>query len=147
MDLGEILDMWENDCIINKDPAELKDEIIRLHTLHSKYLKFKVKTAINLIKKQETLNILYNNKFKFYKYGPVGGKLTEEERELNPQGKVILKEVDNYISADPQYIKLFNLVEMLKVQKDALEDIIKKIYQSAYYINGMVSTMKFLSGE
>ena len=143
MKLEEILDMWTEDCIV--DRTELGEEALKLPKLHSKYLRHFSEERLLLRKLEQERKELVLLKSDYYR-----GVLPEEDLKSNgwePFRLSVLKsDVPTYIEADQDIIKLNLRIAMQSEKVDTLESIIKSISNRGYLIKSAIDYEKFKVG-
>jgi len=72
MNINELQDMWEADCVI--DDNYLGEQATSSPKLHAKYLRLLVNAKLKHTKMKSDYNILRKNKFRYYR-----GELSREE--------------------------------------------------------------------
>lgn len=143
MKLQQIQDEWAIDSKIDK--TILGDESIKSHQLHSKYYKMFIdeKMAWNVLRSD--LKKLYLDKYEFYTQGP-----TEEQHEkgwqLPPKGIILKNEVEKYLDADDDLIKLSLKIDAQKEKVDFLVSILSSINQRSFNIRNAITWEQWLGG-
>jgi hypothetical protein len=147
MKLNDILDMWNIDSKIDDtDLKVMSQQNSSIPNLHSKYL-----------------NILCEEKMKFYTYNRQFKELKSEKRifyidgptpeqhdtgwKLPAKGKIPKMDVEMYMNADSD---LNDLEIKLNIQTDkiaALESIIKIINNMNFLFKNILDTKRFSSGD
>mgnify|MGYP006269045023 CR=1 FL=1 len=143
MKLDEILDMWSQDCDI--DRTELGQEALKIPKLHSKYLRHYTEERLILRKLEEEKRELIKMKHDYYR-----GIMPEEDLKANGwepfQLNVLKSDVPMHIDADQDVIKINLRMAMQSEKVDALESIIKSISNRGYLIKSAVDYEKFKVG-
>lgn len=143
MKLDEILDMWAEDC--NMDRTELGEEALKIPKLHSKYLRHFTEERLLLRKMEAERKELVLIKNDYYR-----GVLPEEDLKANGwepfRLSVIKSDVPSYIEADQDVIKLNLKIAMQSEKVDTLESIIKSISNRGYLIKSAIDYEKFKVG-
>jgi hypothetical protein len=143
MKLDEILDLWAEDC--NMDRTELGEEALKIPKLHSKYLRTFTEERLLLRKLEAERKELVLLKSDYYR-----GVLPEEDLKSNGwepfRLSVIKSDVPTYIEADQDIIKLNLRIAMQQEKVDALEAIIKSISNRGYLIKSAIDYEKFKMG-
>jgi hypothetical protein len=140
MNLDEIQLLWEEDAKI--DPDNLHEESIKIPSLHAKYYKFY--NNISLLKKIE------ENKFKVLKkekWMYFSGKSDPEIYIECPfDYKVLRQDMDKYMDADEDILKLISKMEYYQTMLNYLDSILKIIINRSYQIKNSIEFLKFISG-
>lgn len=143
MKLENILDMWTEDCQMDK--TELGEEALKIPKLHSRYLRMFSEERLLLRKMEEDRRELIKVKHDYYR-----GVLPEEDLKANgwePNRISILKsDLPMHLDADQDVIKQ-NLKMAIQQEKvDTLESIIKSISNRGYLIKSAIDYEKFKVG-
>ena len=143
MKLDEILDMWAEDCLV--DRTELGEESLKLPKLHSKYLRVFTEERLTLRKLEAERKEMLLLKHDYYR-----GILPEEDLKANGwepfRLSIIKSDVPMHLEADQDIIK-FNLKIAVQHEKvDTLESIIKSISNRGYLIKAAIDYEKFKVG-
>jgi hypothetical protein len=143
MKLDEILDMWAEDCRV--DRTELGDEALKIPKLHSKYLRCFTEERLTLRKLEEEKREMLKTKHDYYR-----GVLPEEDLKANGwepfQYSVLKSDIPMHIDADQDIIKMNLRLAMQQEKVDTLESIIKSISNRGYLIKSAIDYEKFKVG-
>lgn len=139
---------WEKDAKI--DPIEIDQSSIDIAKLHSKYIGYYAIASKKLIKLEIELTKLKNDKFKYY-----SGQLTKHEIDsygwdYDPFGgnkKPLKSELDKWINSDKDVAAKIEEVEIAKLEKEILKEIVEHIKWRAQNIRNVIDYRKFVSGE
>jgi hypothetical protein len=140
MNLDEIQILWEEDSKI--DPDNLHQESLKIPSLHSKY--YKIYNNIILLKKMEEnkYKILKKEKWLYY-----SGKAEPEVYKTNPfDHKVLKPDLDKYMDADSDLIKVISKIEYYQIMISYLDGILKTILNRTYQIKNAIEYMRFTAG-
>lgn len=140
MNIEEIQILWEEDSKI--DPDNLHQESLKIPSLHSKY--YKIYNNITLLKKMEEnkYKILKKEKWLYY-----SGKAEPEVYKNNPfDHKVLKPDLDKYMDADPDLIKVVSKIEYYQMMINYLDGILKTILNRTYQIKNAIEYMRFTAG-
>ena len=144
MDTNDISTMWANDAPI--DETNLVGESKRIPLLHSKYYNFYYREVLRVKKLKAEYKQLEAAKRDWY-----DGSMAEEdlrERGWRPyQKKIIRQDIDKYLQADADIIKLSLTIDYHAANANYLEDIIKTIHASNFIVKNMIDIIKFQSGS
>ena len=140
MTFDELQALAEKDLKIND--TELDLESLKTPQLHNKYMKFHNQYT-NLIKKAEQdLARLTREKWEYYT-----GKADPSVYQERPFNLKILKQdVDKYLKADEDLIKLEQKVTYVQSVVDYLDRTIKIISNRGFQIKNAIDWRKFTSG-
>ena len=140
MKFDELQALAEKDLKIND--TELDLESLKTPQLHNKYMKFH-NQYVNLLKKAEQdLARLTREKWEYYT-----GKADPSVYQERPFNLKILKQdVDKYLKADDDLIKLEQKVTYVQSVVDYLDRTIKIISNRGFQIKNAIDWRKFTSG-
>ena len=140
MNLDEIQLLWEEDSKIDED--NLHTESTRIPSLHAKY--YKILNNILLMKKLEENKFkqLKRDKWQYYT-----GKADPEVYIENPfDHKVLRQDVDKYMDADEDLIRLCSKIDYFQVMLNYLDSILKTINNRTYQIKNSIEWQQFIRG-
>jgi hypothetical protein len=140
MNLDEIQLLWEEDSKIDQD--NLHTESLKIPSLHAKY--YKLYNNILLLRKLEEnkYKILKKEKWMYY-----SGKAEPEVYKENPfDHKVLKPDIDKYMDADKDLIKLVSKIDYYQTMLNYLESILKTILNRTYQIKNAIEYMRFTAG-
>jgi len=144
MSTDDISEIWAADSKI--DETQLAQEAKKIPQLHSKYYNMYYKEALKVKKLKYDYKTLELNKREW-----IDGSLAEEDlREFGwkpYQKKVIRQDINQYIQADPDIIKLSLKIDYHSCRANYLEDIVKTIHSRNFIINNIIAVMKFQAGD
>jgi len=144
MQIDEILNMWDKDCLI--DDNHLDTSSIRTASLHSKYLRILVNTKLKLTKLNSEYASLRKMKIKYYR-----GELTKEELEWCGwkqylYNKPLKSEMEEVLNGDSDLLTCLNKIKYIEAVISALESIMNQIKQRDWQIKNSIEYKKFISG-
>jgi hypothetical protein len=143
MKIERLNEMWAEDCGIN--PHDLTNETVRSPKLHAKYYALLVNEGLILDKLKSDYVELEHAKSEYYR-----GDMSQEElkrRQWAPFQKTILKnDLDKYIQADKDIIKLSLRISLQKRTVEYLEEIIRSINRRSFEIKNAIEWSRFTSG-
>ena len=140
MNLDEIQLSWEEDSKIDED--NLHTESTKIPSLHAKY--YKILNNILLLKKIEEnkLKQLKKDKWQYYT-----GKADPEVYIDKPfDYKVLRQDVDKYIDADEDLIKIGSKIDYYQIMLNYLDSILKTINNRTYQIKNSIEWQQFIRG-
>lgn len=145
MNLEQILNEWKKDCKIS--PEDLDDFSINIPVLHAKYLEI-LSNERNELTKIKSMEIKLKKLLISYYKGELNNKedLSNIDREpfkLN----LIKSEVQEYVDADDDLIKIRNKIEEQKIKVDALYEIMKSIDRRGFTIKNSIDWNKLMGGH
>jgi|TARA_R100000084_G_C4570900_1_gene109175 antirestriction protein len=140
MNLDEIQLSWEEDSKIDED--NLHTESTRIPSLHAKY--YKILNNVLLLKKLEENKFKQLKKEKWQYYT---GKADPEVYIEKPfDHKVLRQDVDKYMDADEDLIKVLNKIDYFQVMLSYLDSILKTINNRTYQIKNSIEWQQFIRG-
>ena len=140
MNLDEIQLSWEEDSKIDED--NLHTESTRIPSLHAKY--YKILNNVLLLKKLEENKFKQLKKEKWQYYT---GKADPEVYIEKPfDHKVLRQDVDKYMDADDDLIKVLNKIDYFQVMLSYLDSILKTINNRTYQIKNSIEWQQFIRG-
>jgi hypothetical protein len=140
MNIDEIQTLWEEDSKI--DPDNLHQESLKIPSLHAKY--YKIYNNIILLKKLEEnkYKILRKERWLYY-----SGKAEPEVYKENPfDHKVLKPDLDKYMDADSDLLKITSKIEYYQSMINYLDSILKTILNRTYQIKNAIEYMRFTAG-
>ncbi|HAW03448.1 MAG TPA: hypothetical protein DCW83_02105 [Saprospirales bacterium] len=144
MSTDDISEIWAEDATI--DETQLAQEAKKIPQLHSKYYNMYYKEALKVKKLRYDYKVL-----EFDKREWISGDMAEEdlrERNWKPfQKKVMRQDMDKYIQADSDIIRMSLKIDYHSCRANFLEDIVKTIHSRNFIINNIISVMKFQAGD
>lgn len=144
MSTDDISEIWSKDA--NIDETNLANEAKKIPQLHSKYYNLYYREALKVKKLKYDYKQLEMDKREWY-----DGSMCEEdlkERGWKPfLKKVIRQDLDRYIQADPDIIKISLKIDYHSARANYLEDIVKTIHSRNFIIKSIIDVMKFQAGE
>ena len=140
MNLDEIQSLWDEDSKIDAD--NLHSESTNVPSLHAKY--YRILNNLLLLKKMEENKFKQLKKDKWQYYT---GKSDPEVYIEKPfDHKVLRQDVDKYMDADPDLIKILSKIDYYQVMISYLDSILKTINNRTYQIKNSIEWQKFIRG-
>tara|TARA_B100001564_G_C20454147_1_gene584874 strand:+ start:401 stop:829 length:429 start_codon:yes stop_codon:yes gene_type:complete len=140
MNLDEIQSLWEEDSKIDED--ELHTESTKIPSLHAKY--YRILNNILLLKKLEENKFKQLKKEKWQYYT---GKADPEVYIDKPfDHKVLRQDVDKYMDADEDLIRILSKIDYFQVMLNYLDSILKTINNRTYQIKNSIEWQQFIRG-
>jgi hypothetical protein len=144
MSTDDISEIWSKDAKI--DEANLVAESKKIPELHNKYYTIYYKEALRVKK------LRYDYKeLELAKREWLDGSMAEEDLKergwKTSQRKILRTDIDKYLQADPDIIRLSLKIDYHTANADFLEDIIKTIHSRNFIIKSMIDVLKFQHGE
>ena len=140
MNLDEIQTLWEEDSKIDED--ELHTESTKVPSLHAKY--YRILNSILLLKKIEENKFKQLKKEKWQYYT---GKADPEVYIDKPfDHKVLRQDVDKYMDADEDLIKITSKIDYYQIMLNYLDSILKTINNRTYQIKNSIEWQQSIRG-
>jgi hypothetical protein len=144
MSTDDISEIWSKDAKI--DEANLVAESKKIPELHNKYYTMYYKEALRVKKLRYEYKELELAKREW-----LDGSMAEEDLKERgwkvSQRKILRTDIDKYLQADPDIIRLSLKIDYHTANADFLEDIIKTIHSRNFVIKSMIDVLKFQHGE
>ena len=143
MNLKEIRTMASID--LKMDETELEVESMKTPQIHNKYLIIFTDEKLIFGKMKSDMYRLKKDKWLYYT-----GKMSQEE--LDEYGwdtfdlNILKSDIDKFLDADEDIIKLSNKILLQKEKVEYLENIIKIINNRQWSIRAAIDWLKFTSG-
>ena len=140
--LEQVLKHWEKDAVI--DSTEPGKELLRIPTLHNKYLN--ILTQHRIASKRAHANYMRMKKTKWEYYT---GKLSQEELEQygwEPFPFTLKSDISVYIESDSDLIKLLEKKMYHDETVSVLESIMNELKQRTWQIRSFIDFEKFING-
>jgi hypothetical protein len=141
--LESVLKLWENDAVI--DQTEPGKELIRIPTLHNKYLTVLTKHKIAV--KKAHFDYLRMRKIKWEYYT---GKMSHEELKeygWEPFQFTLKSDISTYLEADGDLIKLLEKKVYHEEVVSVIESIMSELKQRTWQLRDFISWEKFIGGQ
>lgn len=143
--LEEIMQLWDGDSII--DSTEPGREILKIPTLHNKYLKILVKHRLAV--KRINFDYARMRKVKEEYYN---GSLSQEELEEYGWEPFLLniktrQGVEKYIESDKDLIKLLEKKIYHEEAVSVCESIMQELKSRTYQLKDYISWERFIGGN
>lgn len=140
MNLDEIQTLWDEDSKIDED--ELHSESTKVPSLHAKY--YRILNNILILKKVEENKFKQLKKEKWQYYT---GKADPEVYIDKPfDHKVLRQDVDKYMDADEDLIKVCSKIDYYQIMLNYLDSILKTINNRTYQIKNSIEWQQFIRG-
>lgn len=141
--LEQILKYWEKDAEI--DQTEPGKELIKIPTLHSKYLGILIKHKI--ASKKAHFDYLRMRKVKIDYFS---GRMDQEELDAHgwqPFQFVLKSDVNAYLEGDNDLIKMLEKKVYHEETVSVLESIMNELKQRTWQLRDYISWEKFIGGQ
>ena len=143
MTLDDIMALWSKDCDL--DRTELGEESLKIPQLHSKYFNIFSKERLLLRKLEAEQRVLHNKKYEWFNGTMDIDDLKEMSWEPNPL-KILRTDIQQYIDADNDIIKLNLQVAYQKEKVEFLENAIRSLNARGFNIKSAIDWEKFKVG-
>ena len=143
MKLEEIFELWEKDSVVDK--TNLGDESLKISELHFKYYKIFIDEKIRLKKYEADMKVLRLDKYDFYVNGHNDD--TIKKGWIQPAiGRILRNDVQMYLDADPDIIRLNLKIGIQDEKISLLESIIRTVSNRNFVIKNSIEYEKFKMG-
>jgi len=141
--LEQVLKLWEKDAEI--DQTEPGKELIRIPTLHNKYLS--ILTKHRIASKKANFDYLCMRKLKWEYYT---GKTSQEQLEefgWEPFKFTLKSDVSTYLESDNDLIRLLEKKVYHDECVSVIESIMNELKQRTWQLRDYISWEKFVGGQ
>jgi hypothetical protein len=141
--MEQILKMWEKDS--EMDQTEPGKELIKIPTLHNKYLS--ILTKHKIASKKANFDYLRMRKVKWEYYT---GKMSQEElqeREWEPFRYTLKSDISLYLESDNDLIKLLEKKIYHEEVVSVVESIMSELKSRTFQLRDFISWEKFIGGN
>jgi len=141
--LEQVLKYWEKDA--EMDQTEPGKELIKIPTLHNKYLS--ILTKHKIASKKAHFDYLRMRKIKIEYFS---GRMDQEEldaRGWQPFQFVLKSDVNAYLEGDDDLIKLLEKKVYHEECVSVLESILNELKQRTWQLRDFISWEKFIGGQ
>jgi|TARA_B100001093_G_C26742503_1_gene977324 hypothetical protein len=144
MNTDDISKIWAADSSI--DETNLVAESKKIPQLHSKYYNLYYREVLRVKKLKAEYKELEMEKRHYYD-GSMDEQTLKEHGWKPFQLKVLRNDIDKYIQADKDIIKMSLTVDYHSANANYLEDIIRTIHSRNFIIKNMIDILKFQAGD
>jgi hypothetical protein len=141
--LEQVLKYWEKDA--EMDQTEPGKELLRIPTLHNKYLS--ILTKHKIASKKAHFDYLRLRKIKIDYYN---GRLDQEELESRgwqPFQFVLKSDIGAYLEGDDDLIKMLEKKVYHEECVSVLESVMNELKQRTWQLRDFISWEKFIGGQ
>ena len=141
--LEQILKYWEKDA--EMDQTEPGKELIKIPTLHNKYLS--ILTKHKIASKKAHFDYLRMRKVKINYYS---GRMDSEELEAHgwePFSFVLKSDISAYLEGDNDLIKMLEKKVYHEECVSVVESIMSELKQRTWQLRDFISWEKFIGGQ
>jgi len=141
--LDQILKHWESDSVI--DQTEPGKELIKIPTLHNKYLT--ILTKHKIASKKANYDYLRMKKTKWEYYT---GKMSQEELEEHgwePFRYTLKSDISTYLESDNDLIKLLEKKVYHDECVSVVEAIMSELKSRTFQLRDFISWERFIGGQ
>jgi hypothetical protein len=141
--LEQILKYWDTDS--NMDQTEPSKELLKIPVLHSKYLN--ILTKHKIASKKAHFDYLRMRKIKWEYFT---GKMSKEELDeygWEPFQFALKSDVNTYLEADGDLIKLLEKKVYHEEAISVIESIMSELKQRTWQLRDFISWEKFVNGQ
>jgi len=141
--LEQILELWKSDAEISQTEPGI--ELLKIPKLHNKYITILIKHK--MAAKKAHFNYLRMRKIKIDYYG---GRLSKDdlaEYGWDPFQFVLKSDVNAYLEADEDLIKLLEKKVYHEETVSVIESILNELKQRTWQIRDFISWERFIGGQ
>jgi hypothetical protein len=141
--LEQVLKNWERDAEI--DQTEPGKELIKIPTLHNKYLS--ILTKHKIASKKAHFDYLRMRKIKWEYYT---GKMSQDELQQygwEPFQFTLKSDITTYLEADTDLIKLLEKKVYHEEVVSVIESIMQELKSRTFQLRDFISWEKFIGGQ
>jgi len=141
-----VLTEWSTDSVI--DELKLDSASLGAAKLHGKYLRLHSMVKVMLKKEELKMDRLKKDKRLHFERKLPRGKIDQYGWEPDPfDGLIVLKcDMDSWSRADPDVQKQEDIIEQLKITRDALKEIMESIKYRTSAIKNAIQWRLFMEG-
>ena len=148
MELAEIFEMWEKDCVIKAE--NLTQTSMDTAVMHCKYLRYLSRERLELHDFQAEREVLKLEKYIVYDEGPSKENKKKYEKwtgKLPAKGAATSKkELDLYLEADSDLIVKNKELAIHREKVNVLDDIIEQIKKREFLMNIIIKEKTYQRG-
>lgn len=141
--LEQVLKNWEKDAVM--DQTEPGKELLKIPTLHNKYLSALVRFKVASKKAHFTYMRMKKTKWEYYT-----GKLSQEELEEHgwePFPFTLKSDISTYLESDEDLIRLLEKKVYHDETVSVLESIMGELKQRAWELKSFIDWERFIGGQ
>lgn len=143
--LDSIKAEWASDSKLN--PAKIDDELVRLPSLHAKYLGYYLSLSDEQVKIKASYNRMRNLKRRYYRGELDRETLVKYEWTQWQHEKIkSLAELNTMFEIDYDLIKMNEVIERNEIILKTLESILWNIRDRGHQLKTLFDYQKFISG-
>lgn len=144
MNVEDVLERWDEDSKI--DPLDLDNELLRLSSLHNRYVRLWAVSKRECRNVEAKLKQLVSLKTDWYD-GSLNGTDTLDKLGWEPCLKRVMKpDMPRALEADRDIVRLTEILGESKDCKEVLESILKEIFSRSFNIRGAIEHRRFEAG-
>lgn len=144
MNIDELLDMWTEDSIFDRE--EPGGDLLKIANLHSKYLKILVKHRLILKKCKDDLLTERKIRYNYYSGNYNTDKTMLDKLGLEPFKFILKTEINTYIETDKAIITIQDKIAYHDQMIAVCESIIGTFKNRTYEIRGYIDWLRFKNG-
>jgi len=144
MNIEELLQQWEDDCIIDNDEPGI--ELIKIPKIHSKYLKILVKHKLILKKCNDELAIERKTKYNYYSGHYNTDKAMLTKLGLEPFKFLLKSDVSTYVDTDQAIIAIKDKVAYHEEMVAICTSIMATLKNRTWELKGYMDWERFKNG-
>lgn len=142
--LDVLMEQWSSDCII--DSTEPGLELIRISSLHAKYLNILSYHRMLVKKLESEYSKLKLVKFQYYS-GDLNNPEDLEKYGWEPMQRIVKQNIQTYLDADSDLTNILLKKIMHEEIVDFCTSIIKELNNRVFSLRSFIDWQKFTSGR
>ena len=139
MTLQEILDLVEKNSDI---PADLDKASRAIPQLHARFINLKAQENSQMQALKLQFDEVYRDTWVFYS----GKAEPKVYKENNFDLRLLKGDIDKFINADPELMKIKSKIEMQKIKIEAIDEFIKGLHSRQWNIKNILDYLKYTQG-
>ncbi len=144
MTIDELLDLWTNDTIIDHD--EPGKELLKIPSMHAKYLQIYVKHKLILKKCKDDLAAERKIRYSYYSGHYNTDKTMLQKLGLEPFKFILKSDIGTYIDTDAEVVKKNDKVAYHQEMVNTCEAIIATLKNRTWELKSYIDYLRFQNG-
>ena len=143
--IDELMESWQRDSKI--DDTEPGKELIRIATLHSKYLNILTRHKLIVVKLDSDYRSLKSIKWDYLK-GDLNNPEDLKKYGLEPQLRTIIRQdIPLYLDSDPDLNKVSTKKAVNQEIVDYCTSVLKELHSRTFQLKSYIEWQRFTSGS
>lgn len=143
MKLEEIIESWDNDCVI--DSYELGNESLKTPQLHNKYSKILLNERVLLANLEQRYDELFKIKSQYY-LGYLDPKDVLSKGWEPLKQRILKQDLNTHLDGDLDLGKARLQIKVQQEKVNYLESIIKSVLNRGFYIKNALEARRLQAG-